>query len=114
WLPSSASAQQAAVPAAHALATVTPLDGGPIWAVTTSEASLRGQPDIADNRFGFARPGTPLQVLGNTGDWAYVYNPPTHGTAYVSSNLLAPGDQPSPFVSLAAPPSLEQFDDIAV
>jgi hypothetical protein len=114
FLPSTASAQAAVVSAPDPLAGVTPVEGGPIWAVTTSEASLRGQPDIANNRFGFARAGTRLQVLGNTGDWAYVYNPHTHGTAFVSSNLLAPGDAPSPFVSLPAPPFLEQFEDVAV
>jgi hypothetical protein len=114
FLPSIASAQDAVGSAPDALAGVTPLDGGPIWVVTTSEASLRGQPDIADNRFGFARAGTPLQVLGTTRDWAYVYNPHTHGTAYVSNNLLAPGDQPSALVSLPAPPLLEQFDETAV
>src|ERR1051326_2786822 len=46
--------------------------GGPVWAVTTGDASLRAAPDIADNRFGFARPGTPLKVLGSTGGWTYV------------------------------------------
>jgi hypothetical protein len=76
--------------------------------------SLRGQPDIADNRFGFARPGTPLQVLGYNGDWAYVFNPHTQGTAYVYSNLLAPADPPSHYVSMPAPPYLEQFQDTIV
>src|ERR1700737_1353067 len=105
FLPSIASAQAAVttapgLPVPDALAGVAPLNGGPTWAMTIGEASLRGQPGIADNRFGFARAGTRLQVLGTTGDWAYVYNPHTRGTAYVSNSLLAPGDAPSPFVSL--------------
>ena len=91
-----------------------PAPTGPVWAVTTGEASLRSQPDIADNRFGFARPGTPLQVLGYAGDWAYVYNPHTDGTTYVYSNLLAPGQAPSRYVSKPAPPLVDQLQDTIV
>src|SRR5690348_1883817 len=83
--------------------------GGPVWAVTTGDASLRATPDIGDNRFGFARPGTPLQVLSSAGQWTYVFNPHTQGTAYVASTLLAPGDQPSKYVGMPAPPLLDQF-----
>src|SRR5579872_5821610 len=87
---------------------------GPQWAVTTGEASLRATPDLADNRFGFARAGTPLQILNSSGDWTYVYNPHTQGTAYVSSSLLAPGDAPSPYVSRPAPPLTDQIPDTVV
>lgn len=87
---------------------------GQSWAVTTGEASLRSQPEIADNRFGFARAGTPLQVLGYTGDWAYVFNPRTNGNAYVSSGLLAPSDPPSPYAMMPAPPLAQQLQDTAV
>jgi len=86
----------------------------PMWAVTISEASLRSQPDFADNRFGFARPGTPLQILGYDGDWAYVYNPHTQGTAYVSSGLLGPGAPPSAFTFRSAPPVLESLNETIV
>ena len=126
--PLTAAAQDASVPAQEAartaaspdIALVSPdrgpiaPDAGPTWAVTTGDASLRGQPDIADNRFGFARPGTPLQVLSYTGDWAYVFNPHTQGTAYVYANLLGPGTAPSRYVSLAAPPLIDQIQDTAV
>jgi hypothetical protein len=88
--------------------------GGPVWAMTIGEASLRGQPDIADNRFGFARPGTPLKVIGTSGDWTYVFNPHTQGTAYVSSSLLAPGIAPSRFVSMPAPPLIDQIQETVV
>ena len=113
-LPLSAAAQNAAVPAQDGVLGVITPDDAPIWAVTTGDASLRGQPDIADNRFGFARPGTPLRVLGYSGDWAYVYNPHTQGTAYIYANLLAPGGAPSRYVSLAAPPLLEELQDTVV
>jgi len=88
--------------------------GGPVWAVTTGEAALRAEPDVADNRFGFARPGTPLKVLGTSGEWTYVFNPHTQGTAYVYSNLLGPGAPPSPWVSRPAPPLVDQVQDTIV
>ena len=113
-VPSLASAQQTTPPPMmddwpHA----NPI-GGPVWAVTISEASLRAQPDIADNRFGFARPGTPLQILNRDGDWTYVFNPHTQGTAYVSSGLLAMAGPPSKFVSMPAPPLVDDTQDTAV
>jgi hypothetical protein len=113
-LPLTAAAQEASVPSHDAVRGPISPDREPIWAVTTGDASLRGQPDIADNRFGFARPGTPLQVLSYSGDWAYVFNPHTRGTAYVFANLLAPAEAPSRYVSLAAPPLLEEIQDTVV
>jgi L,D-transpeptidase-like protein/SH3 domain-containing protein len=103
----------AAPPARDDWSVANPI-GGPVWAITTGEASLRAAPDLADNRFGFARAGTPLQVLGSTGQWTYVFNPHTQGTAYVSSSLLAPGDPPSPYVSMPAPTLLDEFQDTIV
>jgi L,D-transpeptidase-like protein/SH3 domain-containing protein len=115
-LPSVASAQADPVsspPLMDDWPDLNPI-GGPVWAVTTGDASLRAEPDIADNRFGFARPGTPLQILGTSGEWTYVFNPHTQGTAYVSSNLLGPGAPPSPWVSRPAPPLLDQIQDTIV
>ena len=88
--------------------------GGPVWAVTTGDAALRADPSISDNRFGFARPGTPLKVLDSSNGWTYVFNPHTQGTAYVASALLAPGDPPSRYVATPAPPLLDQFRDTIV
>jgi hypothetical protein len=88
-----------------------PAANDPSWVVTVSEASLRARPEIADDRFGFARAGTPLQVLDYTGDWAYVYNPHTNGTAYVASSLLAPGSPPSAYVSRPAPPLVDSLNN---
>jgi hypothetical protein len=90
------------------------INTGPRWVVTTGDASLRATPNVADNRFGFARPGTPLQVLDYTGEWAYVYNPHTQGTAYVYRSLLVPGRPPSFYVSQPAPPLVDQFQDTIV
>ena len=69
---------------------------------------------LADNRFGFARAGTPLRVLDLSGEWAYVYNPHTRGTAYIASSLLAPSDPPSRYVFLPAPPVEEKLQDTMV
>lgn len=114
--PSLVSAQQNAPLAPDASATIDLVapDRQAVWAATTGDASLRATPDIADNRFGFARPGTPLQILGTTGDWSYVYNPHTQGTAYVASNLLQLSDPPSRYVFKPAPPLLEEFQDTIV
>jgi hypothetical protein len=113
-LPSAAAAQEVSTPPAmDDWPSINPI-GGPVWATTIGEASLRGQPDIADNRFGFARPGTSLQILSTSGDWMYVFNPHTQGTAYVASSLLAPGAAPSRFVSMPAPPLIDQVQETVV
>jgi lipoprotein-anchoring transpeptidase ErfK/SrfK len=114
-LPSIASAESDAAtpPTMDDWAAANPI-GGPVWAITTGEASLRAEPDIADNRFGFARAGTPLQILGSSGQWTYVFNPHTQGTAYVASALLAPGDSPSRYVTMPAPPLVDEFQDTIV
>jgi hypothetical protein len=112
-LPSVARAEGDDPPTMDDWASADPI-GGPVWAVTTGEASLRGQPEIADNRFGFARAGTPLQILGTSGGWTYVFNPHTQGTAYVASNLLAPGLAPSRYVSMPPPPPVDEFQETVV
>jgi hypothetical protein len=114
-LPSIASAQEAASPPTMDDWPMANPIGGPVWAVTTGEASLRATPDLADNRFGFARAGTPLQVLDKTSNgWTYVFNPHTQGTAYVATNLLAPGDAPSPYVSRPAPSLVDELQESIV
>src|SRR5947209_2886129 len=56
-LPSIASAtpitQAIATPPARDDWSVANPIGGPVWVTTISEAALRAQPDIADNRFGY-------------------------------------------------------------
>jgi hypothetical protein len=112
-LPSVALADAQDAPTRDDWAYADPI-GGPVWAVTTGEASLRAEPDIADNRFGFARAGTPLKVLSTSGAWTYVFNPHTQGTAYVSTSLLAPGLPPSRYVSMEAPPLVDELRETVV
>ena len=115
-LPSIAAAQQDAASAPDSAISVdmTAPDRRAVWAVTTGEASLRAQPDIANNRFGFARAGTPLQILDSSDGWSYVYNPHTQGAAYVSSSLLQASDPPSRYVFMPAPPVIEPIEDTIV
>jgi lipoprotein-anchoring transpeptidase ErfK/SrfK len=93
------SASEPAVPATEMLA-------GPVWAAVTDSTTLRSQPDDGAEIFATLRPQAPLQILGYAGDWAYVYNPRTKGTAYVSSALLAPADAPSAYAE-ADPPAVQ-------
>ena len=82
----------------------------PIWSVALAPATLRSQPDASADAFTTLRPMAPLQILGYAGDWAYVYNPRTRGTAYVESNLLGPGDPPSDYATADVPPLEAEMD----
>jgi hypothetical protein len=90
-------------PSVDALAT-------PEWALALQAATLHSQPDDGSERFGTLRPLAPLQILGYAGDWAYVFNPRTKGTAYVRSDLLAPGQAPSSFATADPPPVDQEMD----
>src|ERR1700730_530454 len=94
-LPSAAAAEEVSTPPLMDDWPFLNAIGGPVWATTIGETAVRRQPNIADNRFGVLRAGTPLQILSTSGDWKYVFNPHTQGTAYVASSLLAPGGRPS-------------------
>ncbi|MDQ6670229.1 MAG: L,D-transpeptidase [Chloroflexota bacterium] len=78
-----------------------------MWAVTLGPAPLRGQPNDDSDQFTELRPGSPLQILSQEGDWTYVYNPRGKGTAYVHSDLLGPSDPPSAYVYKEPPPDQE-------
>lgn len=84
----------------------------PQWAVTTERAALQSQPDDASERFSTLRPLSPLEIVGYAGDWAYVYNPRTRGTAYVHSDVLGPADPPSSYAEADAPPLEEELNRV--
>lgn len=120
WLsmtPTSAATPSPAAPAVATPAPATPssaaaVDGQP-WTVTISDATdLRAGPDAGADRLATVPQFSYLQVLGYSGDWAYVYNPRARGTAYVQSRALGPSDPPPAWVT-AAPPapaaSIEQM-----
>ena len=82
------------------------------WAVTLGPAPLHSQPDDTSEEFRELRPGSPLQILGYTDEWAYVFDPRPgqQGTAYVVSNLLGPSEAPSAYVFKTPPPDVEPMD----
>jgi L,D-transpeptidase catalytic domain len=82
----------------------------PAWALALEPATLRSQPNDDSEAFATLRPLAPLEILGFAGDWAYVYNPRTKGTAYVKQEQLGPGDPPSSYVDLEPPPIEEELD----
>lgn len=82
----------------------------PEWALAVQTATLHSQPDESSEQFGTVRPLAPLQVLGYAGDWAYVFNPRTKGTAYVHSDVLGPGQAPSSYATADPPPVDEEMD----
>ncbi len=99
-------AQSDADPAAP---TLQPLDA-PLWAVALQPTPLRSQPGDEGEQFTTLRSNSPLQILGYAGDWAYVYNPRSRGTAYVRSAQLGPGDPPSAYAEQDPPPLDEALD----
>ena len=100
----SASAEPS-LPATEALDT-------PIWSVALGPATLRSQPDEGGEAFTTLRPLAPLEILGYAGDWAYVYNPRTKGTAYVQSDLLGAADPPSAWAEADPPPVEAELDRV--
>jgi hypothetical protein len=82
----------------------------PLWAVALQPTALRSQPDDGGEQFTMLRSNAPLQILGYAGDWAYVFNPRSKGTAYVRSDQLGPGDAPSSYAQQDPPPLDDQMD----
>lgn len=82
----------------------------PTWAVALQSVTLRSQPDDGGQSFVTLRALSPLQILGYAGDWAYVYNPRSHGTAFVKADQLGPGDPPSAYAEMDAPPVEQDMD----
>ncbi len=96
---------------AAAPTVVPPLPPAAQWAVTTNPAALHSQPSDDSDQFAVLPPLAPVGILGYQGDWATVWNPRTGGTAFVRSDLLGPGDAPSPYLLKERPPLQEQLDE---
>lgn len=102
--PQPTPAAPPAAAAAPAPAPATPPQADANWTVTLGSADLHAGPDAATDTLANVPQFSYLQVLGYSGDWAYVFNPRAHGTAYVRSSLLGPSDPPPAWVT-AAPPA---------
>jgi hypothetical protein len=79
------------------------------WAVPMVTTHLYSGPGEDTTDFGALKPLTPLQVLGYSGDWAYVYEPRGGGTAYIRADLLGESDAPSRYLTMPAPPVEEDL-----
>ena len=96
-----ASAQAAPGPSQAAPAVPAPV----IWAVPLDRATLYSGPSDSAVAFGDIDSTVALQVLGYQGDWAHVYIPRTRTEGFVTSDLLAPSDPPSPYL-ITPPPAV--------
>ncbi|MBV8714244.1 MAG: L,D-transpeptidase family protein [Chloroflexi bacterium] len=74
------------------------------WTVALGATDLHAGPDAGTDTLASVPQFSYLQVLGYSGDWAYVYNPRARGTAYVRSNAIGPSDPPPAWVT-APPPA---------
>lgn len=82
------------------------------WAVTVQAAELRAGPDTGADVLSMIPQFSYLQVLGYAGDFAYVYNPRAHGTAYAPSSLLGPSDPPPGWVTAFPPPAAASIEQM--
>ncbi|MBV9897022.1 MAG: L,D-transpeptidase family protein [Chloroflexi bacterium] len=107
-VPQAATAPQpTATPAPTAAAPTTAVPStspDASWTVALGATDLHAGPDAGTDTLASVPQFSYLQVLGYSGDWAYVYNPRARGTAYVRSNAIGPSDPPPAWVT-APPPA---------
>jgi lipoprotein-anchoring transpeptidase ErfK/SrfK len=106
--PKPAPAQPAApapspTPTPQPAAATSPSADAP-WTVSLQAVDLHAGPDAGTDVLANVPQFSYLQVLGYSGDWAYVFNPRARGTAYAPSSLLGPSDPPPAWVT-ASPPT---------
>jgi lipoprotein-anchoring transpeptidase ErfK/SrfK len=117
WVPMGTTAQPTPTPGASTAATspsptptpaiaqaAAPTDPNAVWTVTLGSTELHAGPDASTDKLASLTQFAYLQVLGYSGDWAYVYNPRARGTAYVQSEAIGPSDPPPAWVT-APPPT---------
>jgi L,D-transpeptidase-like protein len=79
-------------------------DGPAQWAVPMVTTHLYSGPGEDTTDFGALKAYTPLQILGYSGDWAYVREPRGGGSAWIRTDVLGESDAPSPYLTKPAPP----------
>jgi hypothetical protein len=77
-----------------------------------SATDLHAGPDPSTDTLARVTEYSYLQILGYSGDWAYVYNPRARGTAYVLSNILGPTDPPPDWVTAPPPASAASIEEM--
>ena len=81
----------------------------PDWVTTLNPVTAYSNPTDTALTFGQIPARTTLQVLDYQGDFAHVMDPRAKTYAYVSSDQLAPGDPPSPYVFKPEPKLSDEF-----
>lgn len=106
--PAPAPAATASAPAATASAA----SAAGIWTVTLDPIDLHAGPDASTDKLADVPQFSYLQVLGYQGDWAYVFNPRAHGTAYAPSSELGPSDPPPSWVTAPPPKPIASVEEM--
>jgi hypothetical protein len=88
--------------------------GPATWVVPLQATHVFSGPSEDSTDFGPLKAMTTLQVLNYQDEWAYVYEPRGGGFGYVHSDLLAPGDPPSAYLTMPAPPVEEELSERGV
>jgi hypothetical protein len=81
-----------------------------MWVVTLNRVTAFSGPTSDAVAFGDMPAMVTLQVLGYDGDWARVLEPRSRTVSYVPSEQLGPGEAPSRYVFMPAPPLMDEFD----
>ena len=108
----------ASSPVAAPSPTPAPVAAAPLassaadWTVTLGAADLHAGPDAATDTLANLPQFSYLQVLGYSGDWAYVFNPRARGTAYVRSANLGPSDPPPAWVTAPPPAPVASVEEM--
>jgi hypothetical protein len=84
------------------------------WVVPLEATHVYSGPSEDSVDFGPLKAMTTLQLLGYEDEWAHVYEPRGGGFGYVRSELLAPGDPPSQYLTMPAPPVEEELSERGV
>lgn len=82
------------------------------WTVTLDAIDVRAGPDASTDKLASVPQFSYLQVLGYQGDWAYVFNPRAHGTAYAPSSELGPSDPPPAWVTAPPPKPVASVEEM--
>jgi len=86
----------------------------PTWVVTLSPSTPYPSMDDDAEPLATLQPFTVLQLLRGEGEWSQVQNPRTGETVYVQSSVLGPSDPPSRYLTMPAPPLLDEFSSRGV
>src|SRR3981081_2390696 len=101
--PLSLFAAPGPTPAAPQAIPPVPQSQPATWAITLDQTTLYSGPSDQATAFGDISAQVTLQVLGDQGDWAHIYNPRSRTEAWVASDRLGPGEAPSRYNTRTPP-----------